>query len=152
MREYKSIQTYKRSKGNILAASLQWELHTNAEKATMADLQSCYAYVANHEITQPASWATMAAVLVSLCVFYASIREGFPTKWSPMRVLSVTCLVNPVVLAIATLMGTTGAAAVLPFGLGFFLLSYLRVYRDAIPYVIIERYGIKGGSCKKRIF
>jgi hypothetical protein len=69
-----------------------------------------------------------------------------------MRVLSVTCLVNPVVLAIATLMGTTGAAAVLPFGLGFFLLSYLRVYRDAIPYVIIERYGIKGGSCKKRIF
>ncbi len=64
---------------------------------------------------------TPVYILVSLGVFYVSIPEGFPTKWSRMRVLSLTCLVNPVVMSIATLIGTIGAAMVLPFGLGDWL-------------------------------
>lgn len=54
-----------------------------------------------------------------------------------MRVLSLTCLVNPVVFSIATLIGTIGIAAVLPFGLGFFLLSYMRVVRNIIPIIFV---------------
>src|SRR5215469_12582826 len=55
---------------------------------------------------------TPVYILVCLGVFYVSILEGFPTKWSRMRVLSLTCLVNPVVFSIATLIGTIGIAAV----------------------------------------
>jgi len=50
-----------------------------------------------------------------------------------MRVLSVSCLVNPVVFAIATLIGLTGPHCPLLFALAFFFLSYLKMYRDAIP-------------------
>ena len=45
---------------------------------------------------------TPVYIPVSLGVFYVSIPEGFPTKWSRMRVLSLTCLVNPIVFSIAT--------------------------------------------------
>jgi hypothetical protein len=48
-------------------------------------------------------------------------------------------------LAIATLLGTTGPAAVLPFGLWFFLLSYMRVYRDAIPIVFVASIVFSAG-------
>lgn len=95
---------------------------------------------------------TPVYILVSLGVFYVSIPEGFPTKWSRMRVLSLTCLVNPVVFSIATLIGTLGAAAILPFGLGFFLLSYTRVVRNIIPIIFVAAIdlavgvGYPGGS------
>ncbi|MGC2569942.1 MAG: hypothetical protein WA364_00410 [Candidatus Nitrosopolaris sp.] len=95
---------------------------------------------------------TPVYILVCLGVFYVSIPEGFPTKWSRMRVLSLTYLVNPVVFSIATLIGTIGIAAVLPFGLGFFLLSYMRVVRNIIPIIFVAaidlavRVGYPGGS------
>ena len=89
--------------------------------------------------------STMVAVLASLGVFYLSIPEGFPTKWSTKRVLSVTCLVNPVVFAIATLIGLTGPVAALLFGLGFFLLSYLRMYRNAIPILFVAAVALAVG-------
>ena len=61
-------------------------------------------------------------------------------------------MVNPVVFSIATLIGTIGAAAVLPFGLGFFLLSYTRVVRNIIPIIFVAAIdlavgvGYPGGS------
>ena len=88
---------------------------------------------------------TPVYILVSLGVFYVSIPEGFPTNWSRMRVLSLTCLVNPVVMLIAMLIGTIGAAAVLPFGLGFFLLSYTRVVRNMIPIIFVAAIDLAVG-------
>ena len=88
---------------------------------------------------------TPVYILVSLGVFYVSIPEGFPTKWSRMRVLSLVCLVSPVVFSIATLIGTIGAAAVLPFGLGFFLLSYTRVIRNMIPIIFVAAIALAVG-------
>jgi len=88
---------------------------------------------------------TPVYILVSLGVFYVSIPEGFPTKWSRMRVLSLTCVINPVVFSIATLIGTIGAAGVLPFGLGFFLLSYMRVVRNIIPIIFVAAIALAVG-------
>jgi len=50
-----------------------------------------------------------------------------------------------IVFSIATLIGTIGAAAVLPFGVGFFLLSYTRVIRNIIPIIFVAAIALAVG-------
>lgn len=92
------------------------------------------------------------AILVSLGVLNLSMPEGSATNWSLRRTLSITCLANASAIAIGTIIGTTGLASLVFLGLGFFLLSYLRVFHNSTPMLFTASIlfsigiGFPGGS------